>query len=119
VDYSPRDQLPFFDAPALTLCQVALAGGQILEANPDRIGLIFGQASTASARIAPAPSVSTTAGLLITTTSNPLEVYNSLSGNLTQVAWFGMAIGGPCVIPVIEVILKRWPTEVSSRAPVP
>jgi hypothetical protein len=119
VDYSPRDQLPFFDAPLLTLCQVSLAGGQILEANPDRIGLIWGQSSTASARIGPASNVSGTAGLVVTTTSNPVEVYHSLSGNLCQVAWYGVAIGGPCVVPAIEVILKRWPTEVASHAPVP
>jgi hypothetical protein len=113
VGLSPRDQLAYFDAPILSQATVALATAQILEANPDRVAIIWGQTATNSCRIGPGPNVSGSVGILITTTTQPFEVYQSQAGNLAQVAWHGAAIGGPCVISIVEVILRRWPGEAS------
>jgi hypothetical protein len=115
---SPRDQYRYFRKPVVTYLSMTTAVVPVCGDNPDRIALIFPALSNGAVHLAPDSGVNAGQGFPLGTTGAPLEIYQALAGNLSQVAWYGLAVGVGTTLTVIEVILEHWPAEALSHDPV-
>lgn len=89
----------------ITPLSVLAAGGQILSAAPNRIGLIFSAADGGAYSISTEGNAAFGVGFTIEPTSGIIDLYDVFVGDLPGKQFFGTSKAGTVLAGVIEVYL--------------
>lgn len=118
---APWDEFEYFFLPQVSYMHPTNSGTfQLVDGNPNRICLVFGNAGAIPGFIGVDPAMASdgSQGYPLINTVQPLTFDQRSYGIMVQVPWFlaGGAAGVGPMVTVTEIILNRWPKMTKAKA---